>query len=184
MAREALQHYANRTHELDADVRPGRGEVSRFCTTRFQIVSSPQQSAELVASRAPAIILSSSGMAAGGRVLHHLKAALPNGRNTVLFTGYQAAGTRGRALVEGAREVKIHGQMIPVAAKVAIIESMSAHADANEILRWLRGFRRPPSTAYLVHGEPSATRALEERITRELPGWRPVVAEYLQTVDV
>ena len=92
----------------------------------------------------PAIVISSSGMATGGRVLHHLKAALPDPRNTVLFVGFQAAGTRGRALVDGATAVKIHGQMIPVHARVEQIDSMSAHADSHEILRWLGGFTRPP----------------------------------------
>lgn len=184
MAIQALQHYSNRTHELDSDVRPGRGEVSRFCTTRFTLVSSARQSAELSASRKPCILISSSGMATGGRVLHHLKQALPDPRNTVLFTGYQAAGTRGRTLVSGAREVKIHGEMIPVAARIEQIDSMSAHADQDELARWLGRFKCPPETTYLVHGEVEASAAFKTRMEREMPGWKPVVAEYLQTVEV
>ncbi|MFB3854608.1 MAG: MBL fold metallo-hydrolase RNA specificity domain-containing protein [Vicinamibacterales bacterium] len=184
MAIEALQHYSSRTNELDRDVRAAHGEVSRFCTSRFQLVSSPQQSAELSASRTPSIVLSSSGMASGGRVLHHLKAALPNPRNTVLFTGFQAEGTRGRALVSGAKEVKIHGQMVPVAARIAMIESMSAHADSADLIRWLRGFRRPPSAAWLVHGEPASTLAFRDRIESDLEGWTPLVAEYKQSVEL
>jgi metallo-beta-lactamase family protein len=184
MAIEALRNYANRADELDADMQAARGELSRFATMRFQLVASPQQSAELVASRQISIVISSSGMATGGRVLHHLKAALPNPRNTVLFTGYQAAGTRGRQLVEHATEVKIHGQLVPVAARIAILESMSAHADADELVRWLHGFEQPPAMTYLVHGEPASLDAMTRRVERDLPGWRTEVAAYGQVVDV
>jgi metallo-beta-lactamase family protein len=183
MAVEALQYYTRRSNELDLDMRPGRGEVSAFMTSRFQTVTSPQQSADLVASRTPSIILSSSGMATGGRVLNHLKAALPNPRNTVLFSGYQAAGTRGRSLVEGAREVKIHGGMVPVAARIEKIESMSAHADAHELLRWLGGFTRAPQTTYLVHGEPESMAALKQTIEQRL-GWTVRIPEYLESVEI
>ena len=106
----------------------------------------------------PAIVISSSGMATGGRVLHHLKAALPDPRNTVLFVGYQAEGTRGRRLVDGAQAVKIHGQMVPVHARIELIESMSAHADSHEILRWLGGFTA--AAAHDVH-RPRRARAME-----------------------
>jgi metallo-beta-lactamase family protein len=148
-------------------------------------VSSAQQSAELVASRTPAVIVSASGMATGGRVLHHLKRVLPDARNTVLFVGYQAPGTRGRALVEGAQEVRIHGQFIPVSARVERIDSMSAHADCPEILRWLRGFTAPPATTYVVHGEPRGMQALQAAITRELgPDWKTHAPAYLETVGI
>ena len=144
---------------------------------------SAQADAELTASRTPAIVVSSSGMATGGRVLHHLKRALPDQKNTVLFVGYQAAGTRGRQLVEGAESVKIHGQQIAVGARIEHIDSMSAHADADEIMRWLRGFTRPPGTTYVVHGEPPARAALQARIEQEL-GWRVHVPEYLEQVHL
>ena len=118
----------------------------------------------------PAIVISASGMATGGRVLHHLKAALPDARNTVLFAGYQAAGTRGRQLVDGEKSVKIHGETIPVHARIELVESMSAHADSNEILHWLGGFTRPPQLTFIVHGEPAAMEALErhDRATSQL----------------
>ena len=116
MATEALRYYSARVAELDPELRPTSGQVYAFATTRFQTVASTQQSKELTASRRPAVVISSSGMATGGRVLHHLAAALPDQRNTVLFVGYQAAGTRGRQLVDGAREVRIHGRSIPVNA--------------------------------------------------------------------
>jgi metallo-beta-lactamase family protein len=166
MATEALARYSERVHELDAEMRPeesdqkaphgpaARGEskgrraegarrerqLSVFCTERFRTIASAEESKQLTQSQMPAIVISSSGMATGGRVLHHLKAALPNGRNTALFVGFQAEGTRGRQLVDGAPTVKIHGQTIPVQARIEKLDSMSAHADAGEILRWLGGF--------------------------------------------
>src|SRR6185436_968210 len=119
MASEALKYYTARVAELDPDMKPSQNDVSTFATARFQVIASPQQSKELTASRRSAIVISSSGMATGGRVLHHMAAALPDPKNTVLFVGYQSEGTRGRAMVDGAPEVKIHGQMIPVRARVA-----------------------------------------------------------------
>jgi metallo-beta-lactamase family protein len=181
MAVDALRHYANHSNDLDPDVQSGRGQMGAFTTQRFTAVASPQQSKEVQASASPCIVISASGMATGGRVLHHLKAALPRKRNTVLFVGYQAAGTRGRQLVEGAETVKIHGQHVPVAARVERIDSMSAHADAGEIMQWLRGFTRAPRMTYLVHGEPPSQVALKARIEREL-GWPVRIPEYLEQV--
>lgn len=185
MAVEALRFYSSRVNELDDELRPAGKPVASFATSRFQTVASPQQSAELTASRTPAIVISSSGMATGGRVLYHLKRALPEARNAVVFAGYQAAGTRGRSLVDGAREVKIHGEFVPVLATVARIDSMSAHADAGEIVRWLRGFRRPPSRTFIVHGEPPAMAALAGTIARDLgDGWSTHAPEYLEAVEI
>jgi metallo-beta-lactamase family protein len=168
MAAEALRYYTGRVSELDPDMRPEQKDVSTFATARFQVVASPQQSKELTANRRSAIVISSSGMATGGRVLHHMAAALPDPRNTILFVGYQAAGTRGRSLVEGAREVRIHGQMVPVHAGIEKIDSMSAHADRGEILRWLATFAAAPRQLALVHGEPGPMDALKARITEQL----------------
>jgi metallo-beta-lactamase family protein len=183
MAVDALRHYANHSRDLDPDMQTHRGQVSAFTTRRFTAIASPQQSKEVQASPAPCIVVSASGMATGGRVLHHLKAALPKARNTVLFVGYQAAGTRGRQLIEGAETVKIHGQFVNVAARIERIDSMSAHADAGEIMRWLRGFTRPPETTYLVHGEPPAQAALRNRIEAELR-WNLHVPDYLERVQM
>ena len=183
MALEALKQYSERANELDPDITPARGQVSAFMTKRFQTITTPRQSAELAGSRLPAIIVSSSGMATGGRVLSHLKAALPNPRNTVLFTGFQAAGTRGRKLLEGEREIKIHGAMVQVNAQVAQIHSMSAHADADELMRWLEGFSRPPKLTCVVHGEPEAAEAFARRIRDELR-WSVVVPDYLQALEL
>jgi metallo-beta-lactamase family protein len=183
MAVEAWQEYSARSYELDPDVRPERGELSAFCTRRFRFVTSTQQSMELACTKTPAIVISSSGMATGGRVLFHLAAGLPDACNTVLFTGYQAAGTRGRDLLEGARSIKIHGQMVPVAARIEQIQSMSAHADQGEILRWLSNFERPPRVTYLVHGEPVPMDALCE-VMRTRLNWTVETGEYLQTVEL
>ena len=157
--------------------------MSAFATTRLVTVSSPQQSADLVASRIPSIVIASSGMATGGRVLRHLDATLPNPKNTVLFVGYQAAGTRGRALTDGAKAIRLLGREVPVAARVERIDSMSAHADAGEILRWLSGFTRAPRMTYLVHGEPTALAALAARITAER-GWPVHIAGHKERVSV
>src|SRR5574338_89017 len=189
MAASALRHYAARVDELDPELRtsePAPKElraVAAFATDRLKIVSSPQESRDLVASRVPAIVISSSGMATGGRVLNHLREALPRPENTVLFVGFQAAGTRGRQLIEGARTVRIQGTDVPVNARVEKLNSMSAHADRTEIMRWLRHFRRPPSRTFIVHGEPDASAALKEEIARELE-WTADIAGYLQKIEL
>jgi metallo-beta-lactamase family protein len=195
MAMEALARYTERLNELDPELQPEarddkapydeaahepvqkrQAQAARerrlcaFCTTRLRVIASSAESKQLTQSRMPAIVISSSGMATGGRVLHHLKDALPNPRNTVLLVGFQAEGTRGRQLVDGASSVRIHGQDIPVHAVVGKIESMSAHADSSEILRWLAGFEAPPKRTFLVHGEPAAMDPLAESIRQKL-GW-------------
>ena len=164
MAKEAPHYYSQRMNELDDEMgRHGR-DVKVFATSRFKVVQSAEESKQLTASNLPAIVISASGMATGGRVLHHLARALPDARNTVMFVGYQAEGTRGRQLVDGAPEVKIHGRVVPVAATIARIDAMSAHADQQEILRWLRGFVRHPKRTYLVHGEPESQETLKRAI--------------------
>jgi metallo-beta-lactamase family protein len=183
MASRALSYYATRFAELDPDMKPAAHEVSAFATARFQAVSSPQQSKELTASRRSAIVISSSGMATGGRVLHHLAAALPDARNTVLFVGYQAAGTRGRALVEGAAAVRIHGQMVNVKASILRNDTMSAHADRGEIVRWLRTLPAPPQRLCLVHGEPQPMDALKARIAEQL-GWDAQTPQHRETIEI
>ena len=122
-------------------------------------------------------------MATGGRVLHHLAACLPDARNSVLFVGFQAPGTRGRSLVDGAKAVKIHGEVVPVAAKIARLDSMSAHADSSEIVRWLGTFRQPPGRTFLVHGEPVAQNALKSTIEKTL-GWAVHIPAHGERVEV
>jgi metallo-beta-lactamase family protein len=183
MALDALQFYTVRAAELDDEYHGMRNAMVQFVTARFQGITSPQHSAELTASAVPSIVISASGMATGGRVLHHLAKALPDPRNTVLFVGYQAPGTRGRSLVDGAASVKIHGRSIQVAAQVAKVDAMSAHADAGEILKWLREWDTPPEITYVVHGEAPAMEALQQRVAREL-GWRTHAPSYMEQVNV
>ena len=154
-----------------------------FATARFQVVASVEQSKALTANPRPAIVICSSGMATGGRVLHHMAAALPQSRNTILFVGYQAAGTRGRALVDGATEVRIHGRMVPVLARVDRIDSMSAHADRSEILRWLGTASAPPGRVCLVHGEPQPMDALKACIEERL-GWTVHTPHYRELLTL
>ncbi|MGC4411100.1 MBL fold metallo-hydrolase (plasmid) [Rhizobium rosettiformans] len=137
----------------------------------------------ITASVWPKVVISASGMATGGRVLHHLKSFATDPKNTILFSGYQAAGTRGRAMVQGAREIKIHGQWIPVRAEVDDLSVLSAHADSNELMRWLSGFQREPSRVFIVHGEDEASEALRARIDREL-GWNATVPRQDQVFDL
>ena len=144
-----------------------------------RIVNSVEESKRLNRSHGPMIILAASGMATGGRVTHHLKAFAPDPRNTILFTGFQAGGTRGASLVHGAETIKIHGEYIPVRAEVRMLENLSAHADSEEILGWLKGFIQPPRKTFITHGEPEAADALRHRIEEELH-WSCVIPEYLQ----
>ncbi len=149
----------------------------------LQFVHSQEESQKINNMRFPAIILSASGMATGGRILHHLKYRLPDPRNTILFVGYQSVGTRGQLLRDGAREIKIHGEMVPVRAQIRNIEVFSGHADSTEIMRWLRLFKQPPKMTFVVHGEDESRRALAEEIHRSL-GWKTHIPEYLETCNL
>jgi len=156
------------------------------CTALFStahVVNSIEQSKALNEAKGPMIILSASGMASGGRVVHHLKAFATNANNTILFVGFQAAGTRGAAMLDGAESIKIHGEYIPVRAHVELISNLSAHADYSEILDWLAGFESAPKKTFIVHGEPVAADAMRRHIEEKLH-WQVVVPEYLQTVEL
>jgi len=145
--------------------------------------STSQESKKINDSRFPCIIISSSGMATGGRILHHLAQRLPDPKNLVLFIGFQAPGTRGFIIKSGATEVKIFGDMVPIRAQKAAFEQFSDHADTPELLQWLRTFPQKPSVTYLVHGEPAAASQLRDNMTKQL-GWNVQVAQWLQKVDV
>ena len=129
------------------------------------------------------MIISASGMPTGGRVLHHLKAFAGDQRNTVLFAGFQAGGTRGAAMVDSTDTIKIHGQAVPLRAHVAYIGNLSAHADSGEILQWLGGFKSAPRRTFITHGEPAASDALCMRIKDELK-WDCTVPDYLEQVEL
>ncbi len=155
-------------------------EVKSMCDG-VRIVTTPQQSMRLVRSRYPSVIISASGMATGGRVLHHLKAMAPDPRHQVVFAGFQVGGTRGAHLVAGASEVKIHGAYVPVRATVSQIEGFSGHADSNGLLAWLGKMKHAPAHTFVVHGEPGASDALRMRIKDEL-GWPVRVPQHGETV--
>jgi metallo-beta-lactamase family protein len=154
---------------------------SPFETAQFALARTPEESKKLNQLQGPFIVISSSGMATGGRVLHHLRNRLGDKRTTVLLIGFQAAGTRGRALQDGAKRVRMFGHEVRVRAKVERLDGLSAHADREEILRWLGGFERPPTKTYLVHGEPTAAASLADTMGKRL-GWRARPAEDGETV--
>ncbi len=147
------------------------------------VVNSVEESRALNQMKGPMIILSASGMASGGRVVHHLKAFAPKSNNTILFAGFQAAGTRGAAMVDGAREIKIHGEYYPIRARVEFISNLSAHADYEEIIDWLRGFETPPKKTFIIHGEPLAADSMRLHLEEKLH-WRAEVPEYLETITL
>jgi metallo-beta-lactamase family protein len=169
-----IRHRAE--HRLDAAQCRALAQSARF-------VATPEESRRIDESSFPMVIIAGSGMATGGRVLHHLKRFAPDPRNAIVFAGFQAGGTRGEALVHGATEVKIHGAYVPVRAEVHNIETLSAHADFAEVLDWLAQWRAPPGRVYLTHGEPAAADAMRKRIAERF-GWECEVPDYLQTIDV
>ncbi len=148
-----------------------------------KFVNTEAESRALNEMRFPAVIISASGMATGGRVVHHLEAFAPDPRNSIVFAGYQAAGTRGAAMVGGAKTIRIHGQWIPVNAEVVSLHGMSAHADREGLLAWIARLPRAPGHVYVTHGEPEAADALRQAI-EERHGWPCSVPEYLDSVDV
>jgi len=131
----------------------------------------------------PKVIISASGMATGGRVLHHLEHYAPDPRNAIVFAGFQAGGTRGAAMVAGAESVKIYGQYVEVRAEVANLAMLSAHADCDELMRWLGALKSTPRTTFVTHGEPTASDALRHRIEETLR-WNCVVPEQGQKVEL
>lgn len=149
----------------------------------FTFASTAEESKRINAVLTPAIIISSSGMVTGGRILHHLAQRLPDPKDLILFIGFQAPGTRGFAIKSKAPEVKIFGDYVPIRAQIAALEQFSDHADPPELLQWLHTFRNQPATTYMVHGEPEASSQLRDLMTKEL-GWNVQVAEYQQKVEV
>ena len=149
----------------------------------FMFAATPEESKKINAAVMPSVIISSSGMVTGGRILHHLAQRLPDPRNLVLFIGFQAPGTRGFLIKNKAPEIKIYGDTVPVRAQVAALEQFSDHADPPELLQWLHTFRNQPGMTYLVHGEPDAAGQLRDLMQKEL-GWAVEVAQYLEKVEV
>ena len=184
MAIKAVQIFLKHTEEYSEQTKQLiRQYGSPLTWAGFSFSSTVQESKKINDAHAPCVIVSSSGMAAGGRVLHHLAQRLPDPKNTVIFIGSPALGTRGFTIKSGAPEVKIFGEMVPIRAQIAAIEQFSDHADPPELLEWLRTFKNKPSVTYLVHGDPSASSQLRDLMAKEL-GWNVQVAQWQQKVEI
>ena len=184
MAIKAVEIFMKHTEEYSEDTRRLVGQFGSPLEWRgFTFASTPEESKNINNVKAPCIIVSSSGMVTGGRILHHLAQRLPDPRNVVAFIGFQAPGTRGFTIKSGAGEVKIFGDIVPIRAQVAAFEQFSDHADTVELLHWLHTFPSKPATTYLVHGEPAASSQLRDAMTKEL-GWNVQVAQWMQKSEV
>lgn len=173
-------------HPEDHDIEMSRltsGTHCPFWSSRVKATKSTEESKAINEQKGSMIIISASGMATGGRVLHHLRRRLPDPKTTVLLAGFQAPGTRGRSLQDGAKELKMYGEMVPVRAKIESMSGLSAHGDQAELLRWLRGFERAPRQVYLVHGEPKSALVLAG-VIQEKFGWKARPAVDLETVPL
>jgi metallo-beta-lactamase family protein len=172
-----LRHHDDHDREFTAEEYVG----NPLHADRLHVMRSIEESKQINDVHTPAIIISASGMASGGRVMHHLARRLPDRRNCVVLCGSQAEGTGGRALEEGARYLRIHGQVVPVRSEVVSLHQFSAHADRSELIRWLGGLPKAPKHLFLVHGEPAASAALQSGVERAF-GWHAVVPRYGQRV--
>jgi metallo-beta-lactamase family protein len=184
MAASATKLYLRHKEDHDLDMKDLMDDRKNpLATRRFNLARTVQESKQVSAEGESTIVISASGMATGGRILHHLRKRLPDERNTVIFVGFQAEGTRGRRLLDGEKEIKIFGEFAPVRAQIERLENLSAHADSREILRWLGGFKRAPEKVFLVHGEPDAQEALKNKIIEKF-GWEVEIPEYLQKFEL
>jgi metallo-beta-lactamase family protein len=184
MGIKAVQIFLKYTDEYSEETRQVINQFGSPLTwPGFTFASTPQDSKKINDVKYPCIIVSSSGMVAGGRIQHHLAQRLPDPKNTVIFIGFQAPGTRGFIIKSGASQVKIFGQMVPIRAEVAAFEQFSDHADTRELLEWLRTFTQKPGVTYLVHGEPAAASQLRDDMTKEL-SWNVQIAQWMEKVNV
>lgn len=181
MAIDVSALYCRHAEDYDAEMAQAMQDGRcPLCCQQYHLMRTVEQSKWLNSRTGPMVIIAGSGMMTGGRILHHLRQRLADARNTVLLVGYQAPGTRGRSLLEGATHLRMYGQEIPVRAQVEVIDGLSAHADQSEILRWLHGFRRPPKKTFIVHGEDGPAQTLA-RVIRDRLGWRVDVARDSET---
>ena len=184
MAIKAVQVFLKHTEEYSDATRE---LISKYGSPlewpEFTFASTPEESKKINGTNYPCIIVSSSGMVTGGRIQHHLAQRLPNPKNTVIFIGFQAPGTRGFTIKSGAPEVKIFGQIVPIRAQIVAFEQFSDHADTPELLQWLKTFSKKPSSIFLVHGEPAAATQLRDTMTKEL-GWNVQLATWMQKVQI
>ena len=186
MAIAALEHYRDAIERNSSEIRPGVSKrwenQDPFDAGALKQLKTTDESKSLKEIEGLGILVAASGMSSGGRVVHHLKNLLPGEDNTVILVGFQAAGTHGRLLEEGAREVKIHGEWIPVHAQIVKIESFSVHADSDELIAWLRQISKPKS-AFVVHGEADSQLAMRNRLINEL-GWKAIIPKSAQVFVV
>ncbi len=168
--------------QYEDEYRMDQAECYRFENIATYI-NTIEDSMRLDSNKMPKIIVSASGMVTGGRVLHHIKAYGNNDKNTILFTGYQALETRGRRMIEGEKEIKMLGEMIPIRAEIQIIDNISAHADYVEILNWLANFSRPPKKIFITHGEKEAGKSLKNKIEERF-GWQCELPHYAQSFNL
>jgi metallo-beta-lactamase family protein len=172
-----------RDHDLEFTRVDDNGKGDPLDVHQFHLTRTTDESKQINNVKTPCIIVSASGMITGGRVLHHLAQRLSDPRNAVILAGFQAQGTRGRALQEGAKTLRLFGQEVVVNAEIVSLGQFSAHAGKSELLRWLAGLTTAPRQTYLVHGEPSAAQSLQSAI-QEKYKWKVSVARYLETVDL
>jgi metallo-beta-lactamase family protein len=184
MALSATDLYVRHREDHDVDftrLEGSEGKGDPLNVHEFHLTRTADESKRINNVKTPCIIVSASGMVSGGRVLHHLAQRLPDPRNAVILAGFQAQGTRGRALQEGAKTLRLFGQEVPVCAEIITMGQFSAHAGKSELLRWLTGLTAPPKQTYLVHGEPAAAQSLQAAIQQNFK-WNVAVAKYLDTV--
>jgi len=170
-------------HDLDFSREEANGKGDPLNVHQFHLTRTADESKAINNVKTPCIIVSASGMASGGRVMHHLAQRLPDSRNAVILAGFQAEGTRGRALQEGAKTLSLFGAPVPVNAEIIELGQFSAHAGQSELVRWLTALPAPPKRTYLTHGEPSAAQALQSLIQQKFR-WNASVARYLDTIDL
>lgn len=170
-------------HDVEFTKIDANGQGDPLNVHEFHLTQTVEESKAINNVHTPCIIVSASGMVAGGRVLHHLAHRLPDGRNAVILAGFQAQGTRGRALQEGAKTLRLFGQDVPVNAEIIQMSQLSAHAGRSELLRWMGALPAPPKQTYLTHGEPVAAQSLQKAITAKF-SWKASVARYLDTVQI
>ncbi|HEY3128615.1 MAG TPA: MBL fold metallo-hydrolase [Acidobacteriota bacterium] len=183
MAINATVFYMLHKEDHDVDMERFSKDKNPFVTQKFRIIRTHQESLSIAQSDTPAVVIAGSGMVTGGRILNHLEFGLHNPNNLILLVGFQAEGTRGRALQDGAREVKLRGKVLPVRAQVNKIDGLSGHGDSEDMLRWLRHFPSPPKTTFLVHGERKIMDIWKTRIEKEL-GWNVAIPKYLDEVEL
>lgn len=184
MATSTTHLYERELEEHDEEMQAAiKAQIDLLEPAGLTFVRDVEQSKALNSQQGPMVIIAGSGMANGGRIVHHLMHRLPNPATTVLFTGYQAEGTLGRRLIEGADEVQIYGNQVRVAASIQKANALSAHADQGEILRWLHGFKSPPKRTFIVHGEPPAQQALQAKIKEQL-GWETLIPQFGDSAEL